>query len=60
MAWEQLTSIYREAEQYLRDERTEPPLACPFDGEPLSTTPDGDGLFCKVDGYQYPRDGRII
>jgi len=60
MAWEQLTSIYEEAAQYVRDERTLPPLACPNDGEPLSTTPDGMGLFCRFDGYAYPREGRII
>ena len=41
MSWEQLLSIYVEADQYARDERVQPPVACPFDGEPLSTTPDG-------------------
>jgi hypothetical protein len=60
VAWQQLTSIYEEATQYARDEQTEPPRACPFDGEPLSTTPDGSGLFCKWGNYSYPEMPRII
>lgn len=60
MAWETLTSIYEEAAQYMRDERVQPPVACPFDGEPLLTTPDGKGLFCRFDGYEFPRDGRLL
>lgn len=57
MAWETLLSIYEEAVQYARDERDHPPAACPTDGEPLQEGPRGV-LFCKFDGYQWPRDGR--
>lgn len=59
-SWEALLSIYVEASEYMRRERIDPPVACPNDGEPLSRGPDGHSLFCKFDGYQYPRDGRII
>lgn len=59
MAWEQLLSIFAEAEAYVRDEQDTPPSACPFDGEPLSPAPDG-GLFCKLGNYEYPRMRRII
>jgi hypothetical protein len=60
VAWEQLESIIAEAVMYVRDEKTNPPLACPFDGEPLSSAPDGNGLFCKWGNYEYPRMRRII
>lgn len=59
MAWETLQSIVAEAIAYAREEKTQPPLACPWDGEPLDTAPDG-GLFCKFDGYHYPRMRRLI
>jgi hypothetical protein len=32
-----------------------PPVACPNDGTPLDIGPHGE-LFCKFDGWQYPRD----
>lgn len=57
MAWEQLLSILREAADSVRAEKSQPPQACPNDGEPLTAGPDGT-LHCKFDGYQYPRDGR--
>lgn len=60
MAWEQLESIYAEALSYIEQEQREPPLACPFDGEPLSTTPDGHGLFCKWGNYHWPETPRLI
>lgn len=59
MAWEQLISIKAEALAYMREERVEPPVACPFDGEPLDTSPHG-GLFCPLGNYEYPRMPRII
>lgn len=58
MAWETLLSIRDEAAQYIRDERDNPPAACPNDGEPLQEGPHGV-LFCRFDGYQFPRDGRL-
>ena len=51
MAWEELISIYREAADEIRAEKTQPPQACPNDGEPLTTGPDGQ-LFCKFDGWR--------
>jgi hypothetical protein len=59
MAWDQMLSIIEEAMQYVKEEKTQPPLACPNDGEPLTTSPDG-GLFCKFDGYSWPKMRRII
>lgn len=58
MSWYQLLSIFKEASDLKRDEESRPPEACPNDGEPLTAGPDGE-LFCKYDGYQYPRDGRL-
>ena len=57
MSWEQLLAIRREAADELRAEKSAPPVACPRDGEPLRSGPDGT-LHCTYDGYQYPRDGR--
>ncbi|MFD6035727.1 hypothetical protein ACFWHF_14470 [Streptomyces griseoincarnatus] len=51
MAWEELLVIRDEACQYADDERMAPPAACPHDGEPLTTGPDGR-LFCRFDGWR--------
>lgn len=59
MSWEQLQSIAAEAVMYAREEMTEPPMACPYDGEPLDPAPDG-GLHCPFDGYRWPQQRRII
>lgn len=59
MAWEQLVSIAAEAVTYVQKEKSEPPQACPFDGEPLDPAPDG-GLFCPLGNYSWPRQARII
>ena len=48
MSWEQLISIA----QADRDERAAwVEVACPNDGEPYQTGPDGE-LFCPFDGYR--------
>lgn len=52
MSWEQLLSIYGEADDYITEERTRPPQACPNDGEPLHEGPDGK-LFCTFDGWRW-------
>ena len=49
MAWEDLSAILDERRQEL--ERNVPPTACPNDGEPLLTAPDG-GLYCPFDGWR--------
>ena len=58
-SWGQLVSIYAEMREIIRAETTQPPVACPYDGEPLSTAPDGT-LFCLLGNYDYPRQRRII
>lgn len=52
MAWEELLSIYKEAEGQWQAERAAPPVACPQDGEPLDQGPDGV-LHCQWDGWTY-------
>lgn len=59
MAWDQLTAIYIEATSYVEQEKTEPPTACPYDGEPLDAARNGV-LHCQLGNYEWPRDGRII
>ena len=51
MTWEQLADIAAEAAAFAAAERTAPPSACPNDGEPLTTGPDGR-LFCRYDGWR--------
>lgn len=50
MSWEQLLSIGREAADIAREEKARAPQACPNDGEPLTTGPDGQ-LHCRFDGW---------
>lgn len=54
MAWQQLIDTIDEAKAELVAEQTEPPVACPNDGELLQSR---DGiLHCPFDGYEWPRD----
>jgi hypothetical protein len=55
MAWEQLLSILKADAQERAFWNAQPPRACPADGTPLETGPNGE-LFCRHDGFQYPRD----
>lgn len=59
MVWEQLTSIQQEAMEYVREERTTPPVACPLDGEPLDAGRNGV-LHCALGNYEWPRDRYVI
>jgi hypothetical protein len=59
VGWNQLSDIYREAADDRRDEEARPPEACPHDGTPLEAGPRGE-LHCPFDGYQWPRDGKLI
>lgn len=52
MSWEQLISIIGDSNDEARTDTSTPPVACPNDGEPLSTGPQGE-LFCKWDGWRY-------
>lgn len=54
-----MLSIVSEAVRYKEQELINPPIACPFDGEPLDPAPDG-GLFCKLGNYQWPQQRRYI
>lgn len=52
MSWEQLISIIRDSDDEASTDASTPPVACPNDGEPLSTGPNGE-LFCTFDGWRY-------
>jgi hypothetical protein len=54
--WWGLLSIGQENAEYVRAERSEPPLACPNDGEPLRQGPNGE-LWCPWDGWQWNGPG---
>lgn len=51
MSWQRLLDIYHEAAEDIRFQQTQPPVACPNDGEPLKTGPDGK-LYCPFDGWR--------
>lgn len=51
MSWYQLLDIEKEAAAERRAAASTPPVACPLDGEPLRTGPDG-GLWCPFDGWR--------
>lgn len=52
MSWEQLLAISDEAAAIAAEEAARPPVACPNDGEPLSSAPGGV-LHCPFDGYTW-------
>ena len=52
MPWGELVSVYREAMEEERAFRSQPPQACPNDGTPLQSGPDGV-LFCSFDGWRW-------
>lgn len=60
MSWYQLLDIQQEQAMEARWDKARIPSACPHDGEPLIPGPTPGTLFCKFDGYQWPRDGRQI
>lgn len=49
-SWYGLLSIIAEATDEARRQQTEPPTACPNDGEPLEQGPNGR-LHCRFDGF---------
>lgn len=51
MSWEQLIAIRQDQVDTILAEQAAPPQACPNDGEPLRSGPNG-GLFCPFDGWQ--------
>lgn len=50
MSWEKLLDIRNAAVQEAAERVSEPPAACPNDGEPLETGPNGE-LHCRFDGW---------
>jgi hypothetical protein len=58
VSWYQLLDIRKQAAGWAEFYAARPPTNCPNDGEPLDAVPPGrDGeLFCKFDGWTYPRD----
>lgn len=56
MSWQQLLDIAREAVDEKRQQEVAPPVACPHDGEPLRTGPDGR-LACPFDGFVWVGSG---
>jgi hypothetical protein len=50
VSWEQLLSIREDLIEAYRHDQA-PPQACPNDGEPLVSGPDGV-LFCHFDGWR--------
>ena len=60
-SWYGLLSVLRHNEQEFESYVSRPPMACPNDGEPLINAPatmagSGCQLYCRYDGWQYPRD----
>ena len=53
MSWEQLKSIIDENRQAARQASSEPPVACPIDGDILDIHPDGT-RNCPLGNYSYP------
>ena len=51
MSWAQLQAIAQEAREEAQRQRTEPPQACPNDGEPLEYHPGKGVLHCKFCGW---------
>ena len=49
--WAGLVSVLEEIHEIARSERSQVPVACPNDGEPLVTAGDG-GLYCPFDGWR--------
>lgn len=56
MSWDQLAGIIEEARDLDTEERNRVPEDCPRCGAPLVDGPPGVQLFCRDDGWQYPRD----
>lgn len=48
--WEGLLAILTDARQTAAAEAAAPPVACPRDGTPLETGPNGE-LHCPFDGW---------
>ena len=59
MSWDQLIAIKEENREAQIQNASEPPGACPRDGTPLEILANGI-RHCRFDGYQWPRDGKLL
>jgi hypothetical protein len=58
VSFDPLLAIFKEQAEEQRQLAAAPPVACPFDGEPLE---EARGvLHCPWGDYEYPRDGKPI
>ncbi len=62
MSWYQLLGIINYAKREREFWSSQPPMACPRDGEPMRGAPAGSqqslpDLHCRFDGFTWPRDG---
>lgn len=57
-SWWVLAAIMDENRAYAREARTQEPVACPNDGEPLQLDPDGR-LRCRYDGWVWRGYGQV-
>lgn len=60
-SWWTLDGIFKDSRFEFDAYVSRPPSACPDCGEPLINAPatkagSGCQLYCKYDGFQYPRD----
>ena len=58
MSWYQLLDTIKEQVAYQNYYRSQPPVACPHCGQPLTNGPPQAEaqLYCRFDGWEYPRD----
>lgn len=55
MSWYSLLGILVERNTIKATRDSQPPRACPHDGEPLQPTESG-GLHCPFDGWSWPEN----
>jgi len=60
-SWWGLHNVFEQSRQEFEAYASIPPVACPHDGEPLTSAPaaaalSGTVLRCRFDGWSYPRD----
>jgi hypothetical protein len=56
MSYRQLVNILAESVAEVQDARSQPPVACPRDGQPLEVGKYAGTLHCRFCGFVYPQD----
>lgn len=56
MSYQQLLDILAEGAWELEQSKSQPPVACPRDGEPLLPGKTAGTLHCRFCGFLYPQD----